>query len=214
LDWANDGFVEDVLQTPFWLRARWGAGAKAAILARTYIEAESWLEFWSERDPSLEFVAEGFLPGRDLAWSSIWYEGELVCSFTRERLEYIYPGLTPEGLTGTPTRARIVHDDAVNLLGPETVYAVDEKPHGIFSVDFREDEDGVPRPTEINAGRGFTTFGLWAKECPVNLLDIIVMAATTGLPHGGMGFTHMLAEGLELVRHIDCGTFMYTPLCA
>ena len=109
-------------------------------------------------------MTEAHLPGRDLAWSSIWYEGELVCSFTRERLEYIYPGLTPEGITGTPTIAEIVHSDEVNAMAEAAVYAVDDKPHGIFSVDLREDEHEIPRPTEINAGRGFTTFGLWAMQ--------------------------------------------------
>jgi len=213
--WPDGMWSED--EIPFWLRARWGAGAKAAILARSWEEADHWREFWRAREPGMEFVSEGYLPGRDLAWSSIWYQGDLVCSFTRERLEYIYPGLTPEGLTGTPVRARIVHDDAVNLIGPECVYAVDEKPHGIYSVDLREDEDGVPRPTEINAGRGFTTFGLWAMEPRQNLMDMVANLAVW--PEGYKAWNvesliDCLDEGLELVRHIDCGSFIYHPVCA
>jgi len=205
--------AQDELGFPMWLRARHGAGAKAAAKVNWYMESWCWFEFWRFRNQDIEFVAEGVLPGRDLAWSSIWYQGDLVCSFTRERLEYIYPGLTPEGLTGTPVRARIVHDDAVNLIGPEAVYAVDEKPHGIYSVDLREDSDGVPRPTEINAGRGFTTFGIWAVQDDGNLYEVIVAAAMGEDPE--LRVMHdILPEGLELVRHIDCGSFIYHPVHA
>jgi len=210
---------------PFWLRARHGAGAKAAVRVREWQEAANWIGFWRYHvSPAhIDFTAEAFLPGRDLAWSSIWYQGDLVCSFTRERLEYIYPGLTPEGLTGTPVRARIIHDDGVNQIAPECVYAVDEKPHGIYSVDLREDEDGVPRPTEINAGRGFTTFGLWAMEIKddatgINLYDLICKLAespSTARYWASLVQPHdLLPEGMELLRHIDCGSFIYHPVCA
>jgi carbamoyl-phosphate synthase large subunit len=200
---------------PCWLRARHGAGAKAAIYARNELEFRHWHEFWRERDRTIEFVAERSLPGRDLAWSGIWYQGELVCSFTRQRLEYIYPGLTPEGLTGTPTIAEIIHDDAANELAEAACYAVDDMPHGIFSVDMREDEDGVPRPTEINAGRGFTTFGIWADQTDPNLMEIVVDGATGMIgDQNGQPHRDMLPEGMKLYRHIDCGAFIYTPVPA
>ena len=181
---------------PCWLRARHGAGAKAAVNARTWHQANAWLTFWQERDRNLDFVSEEFLPGRDYAWSAIFKEGRPVMSFSRERLEYLYPGLTPEGLTGTPTIARIVHDDRVHAMAEAAVYAVDPEPHGFFSVDLREDENNIPRPTEINAGRVFTTFGLWAISAETNLfryafedLDPVV---------------DPLPAGLTMYRHIDC----------
>lgn len=195
---------------PFWLRARRGAGAKAAILARSLAEAKHWTSFWLLRDAYMEFIVEEYLPGRDLAWSGIYYQGELVCSFARERLEYLYPDLTPEGLTGTPVRARIVHDASVSGMAEQAVLAVDETPHGIFSVDLREDTFGMPRPTEINAGRGFTTFGLWATQQGLNLLHVIVRLAATGdyFRYG----RDVLSEGTELLRHIDCGSHVRQPV--
>ena len=191
---------------PLWLRARWGAGAKAAVRASSPAEARHWFMFWHQRDPMTEFVLEDHLPGRDLAWSGIYYQGDLVCSFLRQRLEYIYPGLTPEGLTGTPTIAEIIQDDMANEMAEAAVAAVDDKPHGIYSVDMREDAVGFPSPTEINAGRGFTTFGLWATQAEHNLMEIVANCAVGGFdgywPGGAL--RDILPEGLRLSRHIDC----------
>lgn len=217
-DWATliDGTeaLDDLLRFPCWLRARHGAGGKAAIKATSLQEARHWTGFWWARDRYMDFITEGVLDGRDLAWSSIWYQGDLVCSFLRERLEYIYPGLTPEGITGTPTIAAIIYDPAVNEVAEAACFAVDEKPHGIYSVDLREDADGVPRPTEINAGRGFTTFGLWVLEADFNLFEYVVYGALKDI--GGLRMRKperdCLQEGLRLYRHIDCGTYIYTPI--
>jgi biotin carboxylase len=185
---------------PHWLRARHGAGAKGAILARSWKEERHWFGFWRERDPSIDLVAEAFLPGRDLSWASVWHKGEVKAAFARERLEYLYPHLTPEGLTGTPTRARIVCEPAVDEMAAAAVRAIDEEPHGIFSVDLREDADGVPRPTEINAGRFSTTVGLWSLQPGSNLVNAAVELALTGSCE-----FEPLPEGLTLSRHIDCG---------
>lgn len=191
---------------PRWLRARHGAGAKAAILARSWAEAYHWFEFWRQREPSIDFVAEAFLPGRDLSWASLWHEGHLVADFARERLEYLYPHLTPEGLTGTPTRARIIHDLDLQNIAAKAVLAVDPDPHGIFCVDLREDDFGILRPTEINAGRFSTTVGLWSLYS-----DRSNMAAcAVDLALKGYCGWDPLPEGLTLSRHIDCG-HRFTP---
>ena len=195
---------------PFWLRAGHGAGARGAIQVGELDQAYHWIRFWQARGADMGWIAEECFPGRDLAWSSIWHRGQLVTSFARERLEYLYPHLTPEGLTGTPTIARVVHDQGLNDIAIAAVGAVDSEPHGIFSVDLREDLDGVPRPTEINAGRGFTTLGLWSLWGP-NFLDIAVRAGVGDVdPHPRFD---ALPEGLTLSRHIDCAA-VFTPKAA
>lgn len=212
--------ARDRFGLPFWLRATRGAGAKGAILVSEIEQGYHWLRFWETRGSEMEWVAEEYLPGRDLAWSSVWYDGELQSSFARERLEYLYPHLTPEGLTGTPTIARIVHDNRVNETAYAAVLAVDTKPHGIYSVDLREDDAGIPRPTEINAGRGFTTFGLWSLTSGPNFLDLAVRLAVDG-PSWWLYRPDIaqpekwdaLPEGLTLYRHIDCRfTFTRRPI--
>jgi carbamoyl-phosphate synthase large subunit len=209
-DWLHT--AADEFGTPYWLRKTRGAGAAGAVLVTKLEQAYHWLRFWASRDDQSEWMAEEYLPGRDLAWASIWHQGQLVTSFARQRLEYIYPHLTPEGLTGTPTIARVIHDDRVNEAAVQSVLAIDPEPHGIFSVDLREDAYGMPRPTEINAGRGFTTLGLWSLYGP-NFMDIAVRLAADGAdwgshvrPNGHTLTPHnALPEGLTLYRHIDCG---------
>jgi hypothetical protein len=192
----------DRLGLPFWLRANRGTGANKAIRVGQVGEAFHWIRFWESRGEQVEWIAEPYLPGRDLAWSSIWYEGELVTCFARERVEYLYPQLSPEGLTGTPTIACVICETGVTECGVHAVLAVDEKPHGIFSVDMREDADGVPRPTEINAGRSFTTLGLWSLYGP-NFTDIAASCAIE--PPDAFNDVDPLPAGLTLSRHIDCG---------
>ena len=193
--------VADALGFPYWLRARRGAGARGAILAADHDQAYHWLCYWRARDPEMEFIAEEYLPGRDLAWSSLWHKGELVTSFVRERLEYIYPQLSPAGLTGTPTVARVIHDDFVNFIAEETVLAVDTQAQGFYSVDLKEDENGTPRPTEINAGRCFTT-SYFSTAAGLNMMDLWVRAGLgQSLPE--VPRTNALEDGLLWIRHID-----------
>ena len=216
LAWRRAGLREDRIelldsilvwqdaQPGKWLRARRGAGAKAAIRPRTEIQAISWVQFWRDREPGIDFVVEGNLPGRDYSWCGIYRDGELLVHFARERLEYLYPHLTPEGLTGTPTRAVVVDSADVNGMAEAAVLAVDEKPHGVFCVDLREDEDGTPRPTEINAGRFSTTVGLWSLYSEHS--NFVALAAELAVgDESRLSDWRGLPEGLTLSRHIDCG---------
>ena len=209
LQWRRDGLREDridLIQTGTdsgWLRARHGAGAKAAIHARDGEEGWHWMEFWRHRGVE-DFVREDFLPGRDYSWCGIYRDGELLVSFARERLEYLYPHLTPEGLTGTPTRAQVVHNADVDEMAEAAVSSVDADPHGVFCVDLREDETGQPRPTEINAGRFSTTVGLWSLFSIRS--NFVALAAELAVGDDWrLELWDPLPEGLILSRHIDCG---------
>ncbi len=206
-DWLHQ--AADRFGLPLWLRASRGAGAKGAILVRTLDSAYHWMRFWQSRGADVEWMAEEYLPGRDYAWASLWWNGELITSFARERLEYLYPHLSPEGLTGTPTIAQAVHDQRVNDAATAAVKAITPHAHGFMCVDLREDAHGLPRPTEINAGRGFTTLGLWSLY-GFNFIDLAVRLAADGkkwwLRRPDMTEPPQydaIREGLRLERHID-----------
>jgi carbamoyl-phosphate synthase large subunit len=149
----------------------------------------------------MDFIAEAYLPGRDLAWTSLWWEGMLIASFGRERLEYIYPNLAPSGRTGTPTIARTVHDHELNTTAFNTVVAIDPKPHGFYSVDLREDKDGIARPTEVNAGRCFTTSYL-STAAGVNFMDLWCCLIQGETPY--VEAVNSIPADLVWMRHIDC----------
>jgi hypothetical protein len=194
--------AEELFGLPFWLRAATGAGARAATLVENVRTGFLWMDYWASRGENIEWVAEEYLPGRDFCWTGVYRHGILYASFARERLEWLYPHLAPSGRTGTPTVSEVVHDERVNETAKFAVKAVDSEPNGIFCVDLREDRDGVPRPTEINAGRWATTSPLYFELGP-NLPDLHARLASGEklLPWGD----NIYPAGTQLLRHIDCG---------
>lgn len=187
---------------PYWLRAAEGAGARGATLVGNPETARSWVAYWRARGMGWRFIAEEYLPGRNLAWMSVWQDGRLVSSTARERLAYIYPGASPSGITGTSSVSRSIADTAVNDAAARAVLAADPRPHGVYCVDLKEDAHDVPRPTEINAGRFFTVCD-FAASIGANLPDLYVRLAlgrqAPELPK------HDAAEpGWLWLRHIDC----------
>jgi len=156
--------VEHVLRKygKAWIRARKGAGGRLSLPINSVEEAEAWVKLWRLRGAaSLEdFIVQEYLPGRDVAWDSLWFKGKLVASYARERLRYIFPHLAPSRVTGTPTVARTIKDAEVNEVAEAAVRAVDPCPHGFYCVDLKFNEEGRPAVTEVNV-KAHTTLGLW-----------------------------------------------------
>ena len=200
--------AEEHLGWPLWIRASRGAGARGATRADNMAVVEAWLAYWHARGEGWRFIAEEYLPGRDYAWAGIYDHGELISSFARERLEYIYPELSPSGRTGTPSVARTVHDQRVNTAAEAAIEILDSAWHGLASVDLREDILDNPQPTEINAGRTSTTTPLYA-ELGCNLPALLVRLA-----QGETDFVtrrNAVPAGVLLTRHIDC-RHVFDPL--
>lgn len=197
---------------PFWLRATRGAGARGATLVEDLRTGFHWIRYWQTRGAEWDWLCDEYLPGREFCWTSLWQHGELVAAFTRERLEWIYPHLAPSGRTGTPAIARVVHDPDVARVARAAVLAVDKVPHGIMAVDLVHDTDGIPRPTEINAGRWPTTSPLYS-EIGVNMPDLHVRIAAG--EHVDPVGEDIYPAGVTLSRHIDCGhVFTSVPVAA
>lgn len=187
---------------PFWLRATHGAGGRGSTPVEEVDVGWHWLEYWRLRGKAWDFVAHELLPGRNLAFTSLWDRGRLVCSQVRERLEYIYPFLAPSGVTGTPAVAVTVSRPDVNELATAAVLALDHAATGVFCVDLKEDRAGVPRATEINCGRFFTTSHFFTAA-GVNIPHLYVKLAF-GEPLPELPAYDLLDEGLLWIRHIDC----------
>ncbi|MGE0025716.1 MAG: hypothetical protein AB7O78_01750 [Thermoleophilia bacterium] len=187
---------------PYWLRAASGAGGRGSTLVEDRYQAEAWIAYWRARRCGWDFIAEEYLPGANLAFTSVWRAGELLGSYVRERLEYIYPGASPSGITGTSAVCRTVHHQAANEAAAAAVRAVDPMPNGVYCVDLKEDAGGVPRPTEINAGRFFTICDLPA-HLGANLVDLYVRAALD-LELPDVAPFDCVPAGFVWARHIDC----------
>lgn len=194
-------------QPKTWLRAIRGAGSRASLPINSFYQGDAWIDYWRNfRGVDYgDFMASEFLPGREFAWQSLWYNGELVTAQARERLEYIFGNLTPSGQTSSPSVAKTVNRDDINETGQAAVKAVCDKPHGVFCVDMKEGLDGVPKVTEINAGRFFTTSNFFAHAG----LNMPQMYVELGL-HGKLNTPkpptlNPLKEDLHWVRMIDMG---------
>jgi len=201
---------------PLWLRARRGAGGRLSLPIYSVEEAEYWVKLWSLRGIDIEeFIVQEYLPGRDIAWDSLWFRGELYASFTRERLHYIFPNLSPSRITGTPTVARIVRDERVDKLGIEVVKSLDPNASGFYCLDLKYDADGIPKVTEVNV-KAHTTLSLWSYaiikafnfDWKYNIPYVYVKSGIEDqLVSKPLG-TNIFPENIMLIRHLDAGVLL------
>lgn len=197
------------LGSPLWIRARHGAGGVGSTPAHNKETALAWIKYWRARNAGWAFIAQETLPGRNVAFHSIWKDGELVTSMARERIEYIYPHLAPSGITGTPAVQRTIHDEKVNKIATEAVLAIDSSFTGLACVDLKENRDGVPCATEINAARMFTTSFFFSYASKILRKDhyanfpylCVKLACNENIPE--MSKYNILPEGVFWIRHID-----------
>jgi predicted ATP-grasp superfamily ATP-dependent carboligase len=133
------------------VREKAGAGAIGSFKIKTRQDLENWLNVNPE-DATL--IASTFLPGRNYACKMLFKNDELVMSATAERIDYLLANAAPSGISGMCARGQLLNyydlsDRAQKAL--ETVHKKFNKPlHGMFTVDFKEDKNGVPFITEIN----------------------------------------------------------------
>ena len=189
-----------------WIRAVRGAGSRASLPVNSTYQADAWIDYWKNfRGLDYEdFMVSEFLPGPEFAWQSLWYNGELITAQARERLEYIFGNLTPSGQTSSPSVAKTVNRDDINEIGQAAVRAVSDKPHGVYCVDMKEGSEGMPKVTEINIGRFFTTSNFFAHaglNMPAMYLELAMTGKLTNKPQQ----LNALSNDLYWVRMIDMG---------
>lgn len=162
------------LGSEIWLRATIGTAGKNSIAVKDYDLAVAWInrhEGWGK------FMAAEKLTNRMFTWESIWFEGELVASQSRERLYWEYANRSPSGVTGISGGQKAIRDGKLHDLSVKIVKSFTDKPHGIMGIDYVVDKNGVPNPTEIQASRFYTSTHFLAKaglNFPKMLLDIVL----------------------------------------
>ena len=138
-----------------WCRARAGSGALAALPVRTPAQARGWIEYWRDmrKIPPTAFTLSEYLPGRDFSCLSLWNRGTLILLKTCQRLSYFTGGGNPSGISSVSHLAKTVAEPGVARVCVDAIRALDRRATGTFNLDLRENGDGVPCVTEINAGR-------------------------------------------------------------
>ena len=204
VDDARD--LETALQTlgaPVWLRCAVGPRGRGSIVINTADEGAFWIEYWRGQntgDAHDVWLAHEYLPGRNLNWTSVWNNGQLVAAAAGERLKYFMAEVAISGVTGNVSRCQLINRSEIQDTAIQAVTLADDHPHGIYAVDLREDSNGKARVTEINARNAFRPL-LYAAG-GVNFPEILV-ASLLGTA-GNVDFScKQVAIGLEMVRGMD-----------
>jgi biotin carboxylase len=217
MDLQNLQSLEKLLRYPVWVRARKGVGGRLSNKCNSFDEVRLWIELCEKqgRAQVSDFLVQQFFTGRDIAWDSLWYDGKLIISYCRERLEYPFSKLTMSGITGTPTVARIIHDKKVNETAIKAVRVLCKRPHGCFSVDLKEDGNGTSNVTEVDSGKFHTTIGLWGYLAEKNLklpwyfnMPRLYVRLGIGENIPIENEVDIYPENLFLMRNLDCGAWM------
>ncbi len=137
-----------------WLRATEGGGGKGALPVEQFDFAKLWIDRFKGWG---EFTAAELLSAATVTWLAIWHEGELVVAQTRRRRNWSFGSRTLSGVTGVTGVGETWSNEQVTRTALDAIGAIDARPNGIYGVDMTFDQQGVPRVTEINISRFFTT---------------------------------------------------------
>jgi len=182
-----------------WLRATTGGGGRGALPTDDIDFARLWIKRF---DGWGAFTAAECLTPDTVTWSSLWLDGKLVVAQTRRRQSWSFGDRTLSGVTGVTAVGETAADPVVDDLAIAAIAAVDSLPNGIFSVDMTYDDQGRPRPTEINIARFFTTIQFFAAA-GLNLPQIYCDLALTGRPPWPGPRVNPLPNGLVWIRGMD-----------
>jgi hypothetical protein len=154
---------------PLFCRPRTGTCSRGGAAVSSPEQAWSWIRIWETMQgvPAASFTLAEYLPGRQIACQSVWRDGRMVLANTFERLSYFGVDNIPSGITSLASLAKTVVEPGVVALCRQAIAAASPRASGAFSVDVKEDAQGRPHVTEINAGRlfmGMTAFDAILKH--------------------------------------------------
>lgn len=152
---ANDPLLknntENVLSYPYWIRSATGSSGLGSFKIETFNDLERWI---SINKGINNFIASDFLSGRNLACKMLYFNGRLIRSACAERVNYIMSKVSPSGITGNTSFGRLINDKKVFEVANKAMDIIFDRTgvekHGFYTVDLKEDENGIPLITEIN----------------------------------------------------------------
>lgn len=167
----------DELGGDCWMRLRHGAGSAGALPVDNPDIARAWVQHHYRFGVGVnEWMIAERLPGRDLSWTGVYRDGELLGFGMKERLRLLGAGRSPARVSSTANLQVTIWRLDVQYAVERAVAALPAQAHGIFMFDLREDRFGKPKITEANCGRFGTTSGHW-KAARGNLPAIYAEAS-------------------------------------
>jgi carbamoylphosphate synthase large subunit len=186
-----------------WCRIRMGNASMGATPVKNPEQARSWIRYWEDLRgvPITAFTLSQYLPGRDYSCQSVWKNGALATMKMSERLSYLGGANNPSGVSSTPAVAKTVFEPRVIDVCSAAIRAIDGKASGVFCFDLKEDADGRPCVTEINAGRFAMITNIYDLAGKPNMATTYVGLAFAEPVE--MGEPLAFAEDYYLVRDLD-----------
>jgi carbamoylphosphate synthase large subunit len=162
-----------------WCRPRTGTCARGGGAVSTPDQARRWMAVWETMQgiPISSFTLAEYLPGREILCQSVWQRGRMVLANTFERLAYFGADNIPSGVTSLSSLAKTVVEPGVVAVCRAAITAIAPGASGAFSVDVKEDGDGRPHITEINAGRFFMAMTAFDRVLKHNIALTYVQLA-------------------------------------
>ena len=188
----------DVFQNNLWLREIVGAAGKGSLSRPSFMQALREIELngsWGR------VVAAEHLEKRTVTWQSIWWRGDLIACQGRLRLNWAFGNRAQSGVTGLTGVGETFGSPQLDELAKRCIYAGNREPHGIYSVDFTYNSEGVPNPTEINIGKFFTTHEFFSR-LGLNMPLIVQKLVFAG--DDGQRYINPIEDGWLWIRGIDC----------
>lgn len=190
---AYERFGRDI-----WIRETIGAAGRGSLSRPTYEMAKAHID---ARDMWGHAVAAEHLTSDTVTWQSIWHDGNLVVAQGRKRMYWAFGNRAQSGVTGLTGTGVTINDPELDELSIRCITAADGTPHGIYSVDFTLDRDGVPNPTEINIGKFFTTHHFLTRT-GCNMPEILIQLAFDEYA-GAYNIRNPCQSGMYWIRGID-----------
>jgi len=138
---------------PIWLRdfSEAGSSGKGSFLASNHADVVAWVTINPKID---KYLVADYLPKGNYACHLLFDQGNIVKIACYERLEYFMARTTISGISGNICKGRLLWDDRLPAISEKAVRKIldftGEEMNGLIAVDLKEDENGLPRITEIN----------------------------------------------------------------
>jgi len=186
----------------FWIRSTEGSSGLGSLK----INSDSALSQWISINRNVkEFIASEFLPGRNMACKMLYFNGELKRTACAERVNYIMAKVAPSGITGNTSFGRLINEPRLVELSEKALDTISsqlgKELNGIFTVDFKEDADGVPKITEINIRHVAFTSSIAAggANIPFDTLEEMFFAKSSGMKR----IDYHYKEPMIFLRDVD-----------
>lgn len=185
-----------------WCRSRRGSRSLGATPVANVEQARSWITQWRDLQgvKVADFTLAEYLPGEHFIVQSLWHKGTMLRTQAIEMISYFAAGNNPSGIFSMASLAKtVVAPEAVKVT-LRAIEALEKAPTGAFFVELREDANGVPAITEINAGRfpsGVTALLAIGRD---NMVASFAAAAAGGKvsvaaePHGSPAEYYMVRD--------------------